>query len=633
MCGIVGTLFDRVTEQQLTTMMDAMTPRGPDSFGHWQDSTAGLTLGHRRLKIIDLSGHGHQPMHSSDERYCLTYNGEIFNHLEVRDRIERDYAYPFRGHSDTESLVAAIQVFGLNKALNLIDGQFAFGLWDRQLKRLSLGRDRFGEKPLYYGWIDESFVFASTLKPLMAHPRFQSNVDHLAVQDFLAHGYIGAPRSIFTNIRKLEPGHLVYVDQDKTVSKSCYWDMDRAIAKSRANPLACDSSEATELLRAELSQAVRSRSIADVPLGCFLSGGIDSSLVTALLQSESTRPVQTFTVGFSDPDMNEAPYAQRIAQHLGTDHTELYVEPEQLWDLIPKLPQIYDEPFADSSQLPTYLISEVARRKVTVALSGDGGDELFGGYNRHIAARGFLNRVTRLPQGLNLASAKLLESLSRVDLRRFQSTIPQLNLKLAKAARSLANGQNQASIYRSLTCSDGKSLLVEPAGLLPELPGELDGFEMAEQFMRWDTHRYLPGDILTKVDRASMANSLEARIPYLARSVFELAWRLPLSVKIEQGTGKVILRQILSDLVPTTLFERPKAGFAIPIGAWLKGPLRAWTEDLIAPSMLKKQGLLDAAAVEGVWQEHLTGKRDNTATMWNVLMLQTWAATHTGGTF
>jgi asparagine synthase (glutamine-hydrolysing) len=625
MCGVAG-IWDRNgtggdPEAAVGRMTAALVRRGPDGVDHWCDRDAGLALGHCRLAILDLSAAGDQPMVSRDGRWVLVYNGEIYNAPEIAAELD----VPLRGHCDSEVLLEACARWGVEATLPRLAGMFAFALWDRRERALWLARDRLGIKPLVYAWQGERLLFASDLTGLRAAPGFEARVDPMAVAGYLRRGCVPAPHTILEGARKLPPGHLLHVPVSGAARLSAWWSLDRLPAPG--------SGEAPDDLDGRLERlldkVVRQHLASDVPLGAFLSGGIDSSLVVATMARVAAAPVHTFSIGFDDPAYDEASYAKAVAAYLGTEHTELILEPEHAREVIPLLPEVYDEPFADASQIPTFLVCRLARREVTVALSGDGGDEGFAGYTRYTAIRRLWRGAGALPPGLRGLGAGGLTALSPAAWNALGGGLPgrlrprQLGDKLHKLARLLGE-RTVAGMYRqAISQWPDPSVLTRapepPLGLArpPDDP-------VAQ--LRWlDMLGYLPDDILTKLDRASMAVSLEARVPLLDHRVVEFAWGLPTSALISGGQGKQPLRRLLGRHLPAALFERPKMGFELPLGDWLRGPLRDWAEDLLGEPALASTGLLDPAPVRQVWQAHLGGRVNAQAQLWSVLMLQAWA--------
>ncbi len=644
MCGIVGVLQGNLGQGEWESLLRSMTEtlihRGPDDGGLWFDGEAGVGLGHRRLSIIDLAPTGHQPMVSRSGRYVIVFNGEVYNFRALRKELEA-LDHRFRGHSDTEVVLAAISEWGLQGALAKFIGMFAFGLWDRQERRLSLVRDRLGKKPLYYGWAGKTFLFASELKALRAHPDFHPEINRDAVASFMRHNYIPMPHSIYKGIFKLPPGcwaTLAGGDGGTLAGPVRYWSAKEVAERGAAEPLADSESEAVAQLDALLRDAVRLRMEADVPLGAFLSGGIDSSTVVALMQAQSVEPVKTFTIGFSEADYNEADHAKRVAAHLGTEHTELYVQPEEARRVIPDLPSLYDEPFADSSQIPVALVSGLARRHVTVSLSGDGGDEVFGGYDRYVWGGRIWTYIGWMPQTVRKAAAAALRVASPLTwehlIRAVGPLLPEQltqrdpGQKLHRVADVLSVADSEG-LYRGLIShwKDPGAVIydaAEPQTVLtdPEQRAQLPDF--IHRMMYLDTVSYLPDDLLVKLDRASMGVSLEARTPLLDHRVVEFGWRLPLSLKVRGGQGKWILRRVLDRYVPRELIDRPNMGFVVPLDSWLRGPLRDWAESLLQESRLRREGFFKPQPIRETWEAHLSGRRNWQYPMWNVLMFQVW---------
>lgn len=639
MCGIAGfwrqaNSSEVVLKNTVERMTNALHFRGPDGCGLWVDPAVGLALGHRRLKIVDLSDAGHQPMVSNCGRYIIIFNGEIYNHLELRSKLPNHF---WRGHSDTETLLAAIVAWGVESALQQCVGMFAIALWDLRERNLYLVRDRFGEKPLYYGWIgkgdEQAFVFASELKGLKAYPGFSNLVCRDALAQYIRFKFVPAPLTIYQQIYKLEPGNLLVLPLSPKSGGQFeirqYWSFEKMILTARLSPVV-DEVMALEELEALLNKSVKLQSLAEVPLGAFLSGGIDSSMIVALMQAQSSRPIKTFTIGFDVEGYDESVYAKNVAHHLGTCHTELFVSSDEVLNVIPRIHTIYDEPFADSSQIPTYLISQLARKDVTVALSGDGGDELFGGYNRYFWGVRIWGLLNQIPFSLRQKIARAIELAPLKNLNKIFNLIGvnHLDSKALKLSELLNTSHTSEDVYLSLVSEWAEPhKLVKGVGesnLLQNPFSVTRNFNFAERMMYADTLRYLPDDILCKVDRAAMSVSLETRMPFLDHRVAEFAWRLPFNMKIRGNKSKWALRQILYKYVPPELIERPKAGFAVPIGDWLRGPLRDWAENLLSESRLHNDGYFHPEQIRHTWQQHLSGYHDYSARIWTILMFQSW---------
>ncbi|MDO8334791.1 MAG: asparagine synthase (glutamine-hydrolyzing) [Nitrosomonas sp.] len=652
MCGIAGQLggcLRQGLEQSMWQMANTLHHRGPDDGGVWVDEAAGIALGHRRLSILDLSPAGHQPMLSISGRYVIVFNGEIYNHMELRLDLEKippglhssKENIVWRGHSDTETLLAGFETWGIEATLKKTVGMFAIALWDREEKVLTLARDRMGEKPLYYGWQGDTFLFGSELKALKVHPDFLAEIDRDVICLYLRHCAIPAPYSIYKGIKKLLPGTYLQlslgrdVDNLRALNPKNYWCLAEVVAQGAAAPFVESDMDAIAVLDSQLKQSVGLQMMADVPLGAFLSGGVDSSTVVALMQAQSIRRVKTFSIGFDEQEYSEANYAKAVAQHLGTEHTELYVSSAEAMQVIPMLGRIFDEPFADSSQIPTFLVSQMARQHVTVSLSGDAGDELFCGYNRYALAD-IWGRIEKVPFGVRRMAGQLVKSIAPsiwdVFLKRVANcvTLPvNMSEKLEKLATQLVSVNDVNELYYSLVSKIDNSEQVvmgakEPATWLTEIGMKSSFNDPKLHMMFMDAMTYLPDDILVKVDRAAMANSLETRVPLLDHRVIEMAWALPMAMKVRDGKSKWILRQVLYQYVPEKLIERPKAGFAIPLGDWLRGPLRDWVEALLDETRLQQEGFFNAKHIRAAWQAHLKGKRNNSTFLWNILMFQVW---------
>ncbi len=615
--------------------MNAIAHRGPDSQGLWVDPEAGVGLGHLRLAIVDLSPAGHQPMVSACDRYQIVYNGEIYNHAALRrDLEEAGHAPPWRGSSDTEVLLAGVTAWGLEDTLARAEGMFAIALWDRKDRTLTLARDRLGEKPLYYGWQGTAFLFGSELKALRAHPAFQGTVRRDALTAMLRHGHVPEDLTIYTGVHKLRPGEMATLSQSTPEPhRQFYWD-GGAVATAPKGPAPSDQ-EAIDQLEALLLDAVGNQMMSDVPLGAFLSGGIDSSTIVGLMQHLSDRPVHTFSIGFHEARYNEAEFAKAIAKHLGTHHTELYVGDNDLRDVIPALPVMYDEPFADSSQIPTHLVARLAREHVTVALSGDGGDELFGGYDRYRQGASFLKILRALPQPLRSLGAGAIRAVPARVLNTLMEPIrptPQGKEPNGQRLHRIANyarSRNVDELHRKMVSvwRFPEAAVINgtnpPSILADHLPLR-GGLTDIERMMQLDMLAYMPDDILAKVDRATMAVALESRAPLLNHRVAAFIWPLPINMKIRDGKSKWLLRQVLYRHVPRELIERPKMGFEVPIGLWLRGGLRDWAEALIAPDRLAREGFLESVLIRQMWDQHQQGSHNWGLQLWNVLMFQAW---------
>ena len=645
MCGFAGFLQATgvvpayAMHEVVGRMSETLSHRGPDDDGTWAEFESGIALGHRRLSIIDLSAEGHQPMVSPSGRYVIAFNGEIYNFEQLRRSLGKE-GFGWRGHSDTEVMLAAFERWGVTEALRLFNGMFAFALWDRSNRRLHLARDRAGEKPLYYGWVGDTFIFASELKALRVHPAWRGAIDRDALAGYLRLAAVPAPYSIYKGISKLPAAHaleVTLVHPRYEVEPQPYWSMRTAAEEGTAEPIAIDEPSAVGELDGLLRDAVRLRMVADVPLGVFLSGGVDSSTVVALMQAQSSQRVKSFSIGFDESAYNEAQHARAVAKHLGTDHTELYVTPQDAMDVIPHLPRIYDEPFADASQIPTILVSRMAREHVTVALTGDGGDELFCGYVRYFWGRRVWNNIRMLPRPLRRAAGSALTTFSP---RTWNALLANLTRFLPSGAREITGNRihklaeilavpSADILYRGLISHwerpDGIALNGHEPSTIVTDPGkqaQLDDFTLRMMYL--DAMAYLPDDILVKVDRASMSVGLESRVPFLDHRVMEFAWRVPLSMKLRGQQGKWLLRQVLYRYVPPELIDRPKMGFGVPIDAWLRGPLREWAESLLSERRLRTDGYFDPAPIRAKWAEHIQGTRNWQYLLWDILMFQAW---------
>ena len=649
MCGIIGFLGGDFTNDQLSNaileeMSDQIVKRGPDSAGIWLDSSTKIALGHRRLAIVDLSPAGYQPMTSGSNRYVMTYNGEIYNSDEIRNElIKSRVTVNWRGHSDTEILLAGFDAWGVRETVSRVTGMFAIAVWDKELEQLTLIRDRIGEKPLYYGWqgsgSNKVFLFGSELKALKKHPQFINEIDRGSLALYMRYCYVPAPHSIYKGIMKVEPGTIVTVTlQESEHTTEKYWNALDVVRTGAESPFEGTVAEVTNNLDIALRKTISQQMMADVPLGAFLSGGIDSSTVVALMQAQSSRPIKTFTIGFSETGYNEAEFAKLVAGHLGTEHTELYVSSQDALNVIPKLPNLYCEPFADASQIPTFLVSSLARHHVTVSLSGDGGDELFCGYNRYLFADKLWKGLSMTPASVrelvgksikSLPAAgwnKTFELLNRITPRKFNGI--SWGDKLQKGAGVIAS-KDLTNLYQGLVSNwqDPSTVVIgdgEHDRIFSTDVQLLSDVGDIQKMMAIDTISYLPDDILVKVDRAAMGVSLETRVPFLDHHIFEFASKIPLAMKLKNGVGKLILRDILYRYVPKELIERPKMGFGIPMSDWLKGPLKEWAEELLGESRLRSQGFFYPEVVRQMWSEHLSGARNWQSQLWAVLMFQAW---------
>lgn len=640
MCGIAGFLMSSAssseeTKSWLKSMTDAILHRGPDEGGEWVSRESNVALGHRRLSVIDLSAAGAQPMMSPSGRFVMVYNGEIYNHTAIRAELESSgLVGQWRGHSDSETIVTGFEVWGIEATLQRTVGMFALAIWDRERQELTLARDRLGEKPLYYGWqgmTKPTFLFGSELGALRAHPSFSGEIDRNALCSYLRHNCVGGTHSIYQNIFKLAPGCLLSLSlREPTPVVKSYWSAQEVVLQGLNNPFRGSAEEAVEELNGLLCDAVKQQMVADVPLGAFLSGGVDSSVIVSLMQAQSSRAVKTFSIGFVEKKYNEAEFAKAVAKHLGTDHTELYVTPEQAMTVIPKLSKLYSEPFADSSQIPTFLVSELAREHVTVSLSGDAGDELFCGYNRYqITSQGW-NKLKKVPLSWRTSLAQMITKISPKTWERFAGFMPHAHIgdKIYKGA-AVMTSRTAGELYQGLAShwTDPSSVVIGGAeyyGLNSHLEQKFGSLGPVELMMLFDLLGYLPDDILAKVDRAAMAVSLETRVPFLDHRVVEFAWTLPLQYKLCNGVTKWPLRQILYRHVPRDLIERPKMGFGVPLGEWLRGPLREWAEELLSERKLREGGFFHSNSIRAKWGEHLSGARNWQHHLWSVLIFQSW---------
>jgi asparagine synthase (glutamine-hydrolyzing) len=638
MCGIAGIWRRRGKNAGETAqrMSSRLIHRGPDDSGVWHDPAAGVALGFRRLSIIDTSPAGHQPMQSASGRFTIVFNGEAYNFESIRrELIESGNAPPWRGHSDTEVLLAAFEAWGLESAVQRFVGMFAFALWDANERKLHLVRDRMGVKPLYFAPAPGALLFGSELKAMTVAEEFPHAVNRDALGLYMKYAYVPTPYTIYENVWKVRPGTIVTIDADGAYNEREYWSLRDVVTRATADRFTGNDEEATDELERIVTESVKLRMISDVPLGVFLSGGVDSSLVASVMQAQSSAPVKTFTIGFREAEYDEAQYAAAVAKHLGTDHTELYVTPSDAQDVIPRLPDIYDEPFADSSQIPTYLVSRLARQKVTVSLSGDGGDEFFGGYHRYFLGRKLWDKVDLLPRITRPFASAALRAVPMgtwntllSPRRRFVPRVlrrERAGERIHKLARAMTSGTSdwlyfEISTQWNAAVPGARDLPI--AITTPSSWPRLDDF--TERMMYFDQVSYLPDDILVKVDRASMAVSLEAREPLLDHRLLEFAWRLPLGMKLRHDQGKWILKNLLARYIPQTLIDRPKMGFGLPIDHWLRGSLRDWAESLLDERRLREDGFFDVAAVRAKWTDHAAGRGEWQSYVWIVLMFQAW---------
>lgn len=639
MCGFAGFIDTTLShsaeslQQTVGNMVDTLITRGPDDRGLWVDPAIGYAVGFRRLAIVDLSPEGHQPMISPTGRYVIAFNGEIYNHGTLRQELHGLGVSAFRGHSDTEVMLAAIETWGVLPALKRFAGMFAFALWDRTERRLFLCRDRMGEKPLYYGWHGQRFFFASELKALCEHPEFSPQIDKDILPTYLRQSYIPAPWSIYRGISKLHPGHTVTITSQTPGAipeQKCYWslpDIVRSYHGSRVQSV----EDWTNELETKLKTIIAEQMLADVPLGAFLSGGVDSSTIVALMQAQSSQKVRTFTIGFHESDFNEAEFASAVAQHLQTEHTELYVSPQEALDVIPNLPHLYDEPFADSSQIPTYLVAKMARQHVTVSLSGDGGDEVFAGYHWYGRGLQLWQKLKKCPAPLRSSLAWTIQGLSPLTAPFSGISKERISSERChKLADLFRNSHSLEQLHRWLnqTHWNRRAPLKWPTKEAESFlndketwPEQIAGLTRLQYF---DMKNFLPDDILVKVDRASMGVSLESRAPFLDHRIVEFAFSIPPELQQYQGKGKWLLRQVLYRHVPESLIERPKKGFSVPLAKWLRGPLRDWAESLLDQKLLEDGAFFHASAIRDYWNEHVSGKNDWSRQLWNVLMFQAW---------
>ena len=655
MCGLTGFIAkteanDLPMQDIIAAMTNALVHRGPDDNGVWVDDRRQVALGHTRLAIQDISKNGFQPMDSESLRYSIIFNGEIYNHLDIRKDIAKisENEIFWRGHSDTETLLMAIQLWGFKNTLCKLKGMFSFALFDKQTRKLFLARDSLGEKPLYYGIVNGDFVFGSELKAIKKFPNFANPISRIALSEYLTYGYVPSPFSIYENIHKLKPGYFIEVtilpDHFSLAEPEAFWEIASIISNNQENLFQNDG-EAISALETALKSSIQDQMVSDVPLGAFLSGGIDSSTIVALMQEDRTDPIKTFTIGFEESEFDESSYAKAIAEHLHTDHTEFIVTAAEAQSVIPKLPSIYDEPFSDSSQIPTFLISRVASKYVTVSLSGDGGDEIFGGYNRYLWGPALWSQIKFIPRAIRPILASCVNLMpnqgwlgleSLVNKLNLGAGVESLNIKALKYSDALKTASSEGEFYKSFLTK-----WTDPQILIKGLDSRSDNKRKDENFsnlsdefisshdflsrmMAQDSLHYLPDDILCKVDRAAMANSLETRVPFLDHRVLETAWRMPTSMKIRGSETKWALRQVLYKRVPQDLIDRPKTGFAVPVGEWLRGPLRDWAESLLSEANIDAGGYFYSEPIRIIWNQHLSRQHDWTDRIWSILMFQSW---------
>lgn len=634
MCGIVGLVaFQRVNfalRECVEAMSDVIRHRGPDSSGLWGNNDLGVCIGHRRLAILDPSAAGSQPMLSKSNRFVIGFNGEIYNHFDIRHDLEKDgFSYKFQSRSDTETILAAVEFYGVEQTIKKLVGMFAISIWDTKLKKMYLARDRFGEKPIYYGWSGSLFAFASELKPFKKIPGFGLEIDNVSLSEYFRKGYIPAPLSIYSSIKKLEPGCVLMLQKGKQITVKKYWDFGCVI---KSNSIVDSDDCVLRKVQALLASAVVSQSLSDVPIGALLSGGVDSSLVAAILQEKLAHPLKTFTVGYAEHSYDESKSARHIANHLGTDHSEMIITPDEIRRILPSLPAVYDEPFADQSQLPTIVVAQLASKSVKVVLTGDGADEVFGGYNRYIFAETMWPSISKVPKSIRRAAGAilgrahddLLLALYEFYAKYFRSN-SRVRLPLDKIHKfsNVLGVEDCLELYQRLTALpylDSPLLKTDPLSSLAR-PEYLDG---AELMMFLDTKSYLPDDILLKVDRATMSVGLEARAPFLDHRLVEYMWSIPMRYKIRGNSAKWILKELLENYIPLSMFDRPKMGFGVPVDLWLKGPLKTWAEKLIEPARLHAEGFLDSQVVSNMWQRYLAGYGNLSNQLWACLMFQQW---------